>query len=1015
MDEAPPASISDLRFSGQFRQYQQTVLAGVETGLENDRYHIVAPPGSGKTILGLELVRRIGRRTIIFAPTTVIQRQWVQTLSAFLPPDVPIDRYAGSDPAAETPISVFTYQLIATPSAATEEMEALALTRWRDDLTESGVDGATDPEQRITEIREANPGTYAKELTRRRQAVRRELLRADAADVYGLLHPNAQALIDRLVAQGVGVVVLDECHHLLDYWAIVLRALTARLQDPQLIGLTATLPEPESEREYDNYIDLVGAVDFETPIPAVVREGHLAPYRDLVLFVEPTQRERAWLDNVADEFDRATDEVTRSSAYGSWFDARFAQPLPSLLEDDGPLLIAAIRHAAHGGRQLPATMLGARQLPNLASDSVPRLEDRIILLGTYLTEALDPSSEPADHELATRLRKILRAFGATVTERGIRRSRSPGDLLLAASDARIDGAGLILERELECLGSGDLRAVVVTDFDRDRSGVQIVDDVVGARAGGARRIAALLAQRPALAGHGLVLVTGTRVAVDPAHAAALEASVGAQAEARDLDLQLTLVPGDDGLVELDGSGPDWRPGNYVPMLTEAFITGVTGIIVGTRALLGEGWNAPPANVLIDLTSVASSQAVQQLRGRTMRLDPARPDKVAHNWDVVCIDARSEDGDPDLRRFVRRHEQLWAPIPPLGSGSDRTQTLALMTTSPAYFGVGQAVLNAAEEYVGSVQSGIQHVDPLLTLELAAVTSWTSAGFDRASRRSLEAIPQRAATRARWHIGSRFENQIRQGARLRPPHHAPLTTAAMERIAGQLLTTLALAVINGVFLWFWLAQYSGVSDSPAITVLLVAAMLGIVGALAYRPAKAVWQLAVNGAPHDEVLTDSARAVFTALVETGLIPAASPHSLRISDSEGGVVCWLESVTTASAELFAEAMQELYAPITDQRWLIERTDGRLPGWMRSSIVDGLRRVAHRKTGTAPRAFVAIPSALARTEQRRATFSDQWQRCVGGGAIVDGRSLAGALAAAQARTMSGSGRGTAEAWRSWS
>lgn len=36
------------------------------------------------------------------------------------------------------------------------------------------------------------------------------------------MHPNARAFIDGLVDRGVKIVVLDECHHLLDYWAIVL-------------------------------------------------------------------------------------------------------------------------------------------------------------------------------------------------------------------------------------------------------------------------------------------------------------------------------------------------------------------------------------------------------------------------------------------------------------------------------------------------------------------------------------------------------------------------------------------------------------------------------------------------------------------------------------------------------------------------------------------------------------------------------------------------------------------------
>jgi hypothetical protein len=238
--------------------------------------------------------------------------------------------------------------------------------------------------------------------------------------------------------------------------------------------------------------------------------------------------------------------------------------------------------------------------------------------------------------------------------------------------------------------------------------------------------------------------------------------------------------------------------------------------------------------------------------------------------------------------------------------------------------------------------------------------------------------------------------------------------MQRIAGRVLAALTSALAGGVLLWFWFARSTYLPAGPVAPIVLLVGFLAIVGGLAFRPARAVWQLAVNGAPHDEVLVDSARAVLAALVETGLIPGVSPQALRVNDSQGGVVCWLDSVTTASAELFAEAMQDLYAPITDQRWLIERTDGRLPGWMRSWIVAALRRLAHRRSGGPPRAFLAIPGALTRSAARREAFSEQWRRLVGGGAIVDARSVEGALAAAQARTMSAAGRGRAEAWRSW-
>ena len=104
-----------------------------------------------------------------------------------------------------------------------------------------------------------------------------------------------------------------------------------------------------------------------------------------------------------------------------------------------------------------------------------------------------------------------------------------------------------------------------------------------------------------------------------------------------------------GIVEVVGEGPDWTPGTYVRLITQAFEEGLTRCLVGTRGIFGEGWDSLSLNTLIDLTSVTTSTSVQQLRGRTIRKDPTWTRKVAHNWDVVCVANDFKRGDSDLRR------------------------------------------------------------------------------------------------------------------------------------------------------------------------------------------------------------------------------------------------------------------------------------------------------------------------------------------------------------------------------
>ena len=110
--------------------------------------------------------------------------------------------------------------------------------------------------------------------------------------------------------------------------------------------------------------------------------------------------------------------------------------------------------------------------------------------------------------------------------------------------------------------------------------------------------------------------------------------------------------------EIQGSGKDWVPRNYIEMITELFQRGVTNCIVGTRGLLGEGWDASKINVLVDLTSVSTDMSINQLRGRSFRLDSDWPEKVANNWDIICIAEEFAKGFDDYDRFKTKHKHLY---------------------------------------------------------------------------------------------------------------------------------------------------------------------------------------------------------------------------------------------------------------------------------------------------------------------------------------------------------------------
>ena len=172
----------------------------------------------------------------------------------------------------------------------------------------------------------------------------------------------------------------------------------------------------------------------------------------------------------------------------------------------------------------------------------------------------------------------------------------------------------------------------------------------------------------------------------------------------------------DGFHRLQGSGSDWGPRLYVSLITELFQEGITRCLVGTRGLLGEGWDATKLNVLIDLTAVTTSMSVNQLRGRSLRLDPDDATKLANNWDVVCIAPEFTKGLDDYQRFRAKHQHL--------------------------FGVTDD---------GAIEKGVGHVH-------AAFTTLKPEGVEDSvsmlNADMLERVPKRADYRTLWRIGEPY---------------------------------------------------------------------------------------------------------------------------------------------------------------------------------------------------------------------------------------------------------------------
>src|SRR5438477_426718 len=110
----PPGELAEafskVAFPGPFRRYQGMAIDAFEKSRASGRRraYLVLPPGAGKTLVGLEIARRLGNPTLALGPNTAIQEQWVKQWRAYQPATVE----AGDSPDLKTPITALTYQSI---------------------------------------------------------------------------------------------------------------------------------------------------------------------------------------------------------------------------------------------------------------------------------------------------------------------------------------------------------------------------------------------------------------------------------------------------------------------------------------------------------------------------------------------------------------------------------------------------------------------------------------------------------------------------------------------------------------------------------------------------------------------------------------------------------------------------------------------------------------------------------------------------------------------------------------
>lgn len=603
-----------FEFKGTWRNYQARVLNRSAGYLADGKVHIVAAPGSGKTTLGIELINRIGKPALVFAPTITIREQWVARISeAFLKDGLKPEDYLSQDLKDLRLIIVSTYQSLHS-----------AMNHKKGKETEKYED--TDDKSPVLETE------------------------VDYSDYD---------LVAEVKKNHIGILCLDECHHLRSEWWKALETFKNACGDLKVIALTATPPYDSNKTMWERYMSMCGEIDEEITIPELVKEGSLCPHQDYVYFNYPTKEEQ---DEVAKFETRVTEMIqkllkdqTFCSILASHPSLRGDMTKDDELLEDPAYLSSILIFASSCGIPVPSrlvNLLGVKRLPALEPKWVEKL-----LQGMLYT---DTQNYCITEEQAEHYKNTLKVRGLLEKNKVMMVADESINKMLSRSKGKCESIQKIVSHEYGSLGK-NLRLLILADYIKKEYEKCLGDFNSDVTALGVLPFFELLRRQHETLHSGLRLgvLCGTIVIIPSEAKEALLQEIEGIGQ---VNFQAVGSLSDKDYVKVNAVGDAHF---LTGAVTNLFTKGYMQVLIGTKSLLGEGWDSPCINSLILASFVGSFMLSNQMRGRAIRMFKDNPEKCSNIWHLVCLNPenqkksieKAEDISEDYALLERRMENF----------------------------------------------------------------------------------------------------------------------------------------------------------------------------------------------------------------------------------------------------------------------------------------------------------------------------------------------------------------------
>ena len=892
--------VSKLRFRGQWRSYQRRILDSLDFHLMDEKLHVIAAPGAGKTTLGIEVISRLNRPTLVLCPTNTIKNQWYDRIcKSFL--DEKDYGIVSTDIRDPKFITVITYQALLAAFSGSNDNE-------EQEISEEEAD-----ENSITSSKRFN-------------------------------QKKADEIIKILNDAKISILCFDEAHHLRKEWWKALTYLVEELKPKQTVALTATPPYDVDYGEWERYEALCGEIDEVISIPELVKNNDLCPHQDFIHFSLLRDNEKSFIKKYNENVSKFLEKLLSDKQLLLYIRGMdFLKPDNYTVEkifENPEFYVSMASLLKATGSTVSQEFLDlfdakAYELPRFNSKQA-----KIFLNGFLIT---NKEEFPGLEEKITDYLNLAKHLGLMQNKRIILDDSAKIQKQITGSLGKLDSIVQIIEVENLLLGK-DLRMVVLADYikanDTDNTHLGVVPIW--------RTVKNKFPKIP------IGVLCGSLIILPKTTEQAFYDLLDKNSVSHD-SVSISSYKEDENYIKI--TPKDSVKHCIVSLVTEMFNCGEVNVLIGTQALLGEGWDAPCINSLILSSTVSSYMLSNQMRGRAIRIDKNNPAKISNIWHLASVKV-PKSSDLGLNSIFSENYTSDDVIDVMSSGFYDINQLAKRFEgfeAPSYFDKHEIVSGISRVFSDNNYNLLNRQGERLFLDL--------------NRTSIKLAQNREQTK-NWWQNALYLGYNRGEMRFNTGVETPNLTMKSLSYKGYREIVLSILV-------FFFSFFAGIRYVDGLQYILLIWFIALIACLLYVGAKFLRTGTIEGILKQIAIVHLETLSYQGLIKTSLKNAGISI---VKDMETSYIT-CKNLPVEENNILIRAMQEFLDPIDNPRYILIK---------REKFGKIINQVD----------YFAIPAILSSSKKDVKIFAELWKKYIGDCEIVYTRNIEGRRLLLKARKL---------------